>query len=211
MSKEAVKGNYDQIMRNLADRVESVSLIHYRHAVGEISRLIGSEGQLPTGIALGGPQTVHFHKLNGSRGSVRTGYWAPLTEAYAERKPFSFQYWRKFSNRKGSLGRRMAMTIGPNKAKVRTNILKSPRSHHKDRVNAGLNIWFHNLPRPLHTMITRPFATGVDFDDHYIEVSSKGKRFGLKRLFPEMGENRPFIGRVSARLGNEMRKKLRKL
>jgi len=211
MSKAAVGENYDQIMINLSDRVRQISTIHYRNTVEQVSRLVWEAGWLPSNIETGGAQTIKYRTVGGGLRGVRTKPWPALNRDYAASKPANTQFWRKLSNRLGSLGQAMAMQVTPDKAVVTTRVIDPVRSHHKDRVNAHLTIWFHSMPEPLDTMLSVPFATGVPIWDHNIDVGSTEERIGLQRLFPEMKENRPFIGLVAAKLGEDLRKQLRKL
>ena len=211
MSKAAVADNYDQIMENLAGRVREVAIAHYAHAVGVIGQLIWEAGWLPAGVETGGAQSIKFRRFSGTMGTVRTKVWPALGEAYVVSEPFSTQFWRKFSNASFSLGAAMAKEADPSKARVKITTAAKQRSHHKDRVNAYIDMEYMGLESTLTETITKPFATRAASDNFRVPAVKGQPRVGMQRLFPELNENRPFMRLVAAKLGEDMRAKLRKL
>lgn len=212
-SKQAVGDNYIQIMDNLKEKVETIATAHYRHTVNQLRQLTSRAGLLPSSVATGGSFNIPFRRLDRTMSSVRTVYWRPLKPDYLERKPFSFQYWRKYTPGEKTLGPAMAAQ-NPRTAEVKVYYLKDPpRSHHKDRINVQVDLYFQNtLPPILHSIITEPFALGSTKSQGLdINLATDKPREGLNRLWPEMDKNRPFMRLVSKKLGEDMRKKLRKI
>jgi len=201
--------------------LQKQTTMHYENLIKEVGRKLKGSG-MPSATASGG-QTISFGTIGGKVGTIRTVPWKPLTEPYRKRRPKSFKMWRKEGRLFGAYN-----TFIAGRGSVAVQEETTKRNHHKNKVNLQFLLQFSPMPFPFNKAVSQPFVRteeffsleGVEF--HAMQdMTQPIDRLGLGRArFPEYdtarpNASRPFLRRMSMKLGQEMHKdilrKLRKI
>jgi hypothetical protein len=207
------------MMRN---RLKKTSVRHYRNTLTQFSNIFGRSGVLSG--THGGHRAVSFKNGEGKAGKIVTTKWQPLTPAYVRRKPRSTRVWQKRGLGSG-LAKHYDTDIQPKRLGVSVRRTAIERSHHRNRVRAIYKIKFDQLPNDVvNRLIAAPFVNGSEtpargFKAFELDRNSsalmgypeKAQRRGRKGGTSARPVNRPFIARLSARLGRDMHTAIRKL
>ena len=193
----------DQAIPLARKRIEDKAQAEYTNLMTNL-RMKLSPGGMAGGIDKGGPRRLSFFRTLGGEGHIVTANWKKLDEKYRKREPASFRFWYK----EGKLFRAWIRMRRP---VVVVEELKANRSHHKGRINTRFTVRFGNLPPVLRRMkILDSFVNASQASYSY--QGRAGARQGLGRaLFPERDEDRPWMRRMAAALGKDLRKNLRKI
>jgi hypothetical protein len=221
--KDIVKAVSDDVVEVVRKRMHPIVQAHYDNVITEVGRKLNGLGMplkveppVKSGLAKASRSTytLNYGKANGGIGRFKTGPWAALKYKYANHQPVSLWFWQKrgLDDWEASLSKDYAREIkGKGVVDVRA-ANKASRNHHKGRINVNMLIGFSPLYGPFESLITQPFATLLPGSPD--SGGAYGDRLGVSRAY-YAEKNRPFIKRLSATLGKEMRidlaKKLLKL
>jgi len=211
--KEVVEATSDTAVDYVMKKVRPIVNDHYQNAIREVGRKLNGLG-MPQNVTSGGSRTLSIGNADGSIGTVTTVDWKRLDHAHPEKRryelrpPLSLWFWQKFGmeNHEDSLSKAYSEQVA-GKGVVRVTEAKATRNHHKGRINTRMFMQFKELPAPFETLITHAFAQAQE------KVPMQGREFftgrkGLARArwAEDRKVGRPFIRRVSAYLGKQMRK-----
>lgn len=176
---------------------------HWRNLSEQILSLLGDTGV--SDIHSGGSRKISFSTVAGRRITIKTNNWKRLNRKYARRKPVSRVFWKKT----GRLSRAVANSLGRTSGVKVGNVRSRRVGQHQVKVTASIR--YPGISDPLASFIRAPFITGVENSGNTFATKGfTGNRDTIWRvIFPE--SQRPFIKRVSARLGKEQRKALERL
>lgn len=219
-------------MRN---RIKKTSTKHYRNALTQFSRVFRSSGVLSG--THGGARAVRFMSGNGKPSRILTESWAALTRPYVMRAPRSTRVWHKRTT--NSLANKYDRHIHPKRKKVSVARAAVQPTHQRKRVRAIYTIRFDKLPnRVVNTLIAAPFVHGSEAPAQGFEAKKLNRNSSELMGYPEAADRiesrwrllrgkrrngkpirkkqilsaaRPFVARMSARLGKDMHTAIRKL
>jgi hypothetical protein len=184
-------------------RVEEKAQAEYTNLMTNL-RMKLAPGGMAGGISSSGSRRLSFFRTLSGEGHIVTQSWKKLDEKYRKREPASFRFWYKEGKLFGAWARMRRPTVVVQE-------LKASRNHHKGRINTRFQLRFGRLP---------PVLTRMKILDSFIKASEAsytyqgraGARQGLGRaLFPERDGDRPWMRRMAAALGKDLRKNLRKI
>ena len=202
-------------------KIQSTSTKHYRNALSQLRIIFRSAGVM-SGIG-GGAQTVPFKDGEGRGHTMRTTQWAPLTQRYAARRPVSRRYWKKRTQNSLASYYDADVKTKAHKAKVAKTKIEPPRRGNRVRIHYLVN--FTKLPNDVvNTLIALPFVVGREspargfkayklnrYSSELMGYPEKAQRLGRKGGTSARPVNRPFVARLSSRLGQNMHTAIRKL
>jgi hypothetical protein len=153
-------------------------------------------------------------EVNLTSGRDRVAAWKPLTEAYRFRRPRSKTIWRKNGARRGEV----SLSTGYRTAKAsflsRLSLASFKSGRKQIRVwntrglahRAEFSVLMPTLDLDLDKLVLYPLATGQ------VQAVSgvAGQRSGIYRMYWAEGY-RPWIGRLSFKVGVEMRRRISRL
>ena len=226
----------NQAMSNLMrNRIKTTSTKHYRNALKQFSIVFRDSGVLSG--THGGARAVRFESGDGRPARILTKSWEALTRPYVRRAPLSTRVWHKRTVR--SLSKKYDKHIHPERKKVSVLRTSINSTHRRGKVRAIYTIKFDKLPnRVVNTLIAAPFVQGSEapatgFEAHNLNRNSselmgypeaadrieyrwrllRGKRRNGKPIRKKdiKSAARPFVARMSARLGKDMHTAIRKL
>lgn len=226
----------NQAMSNwMRNRIKTTSTKHYRNALKQFSIVFRDSGVLSG--THGGVRAVRFKSGNGRPARILTKSWAALTRPYVRRTPLSTRVWHKRTVH--SLSNKYDRHIKPGSKKVSVMRKAIQSTHRRGKVRALYTIRFDKLPnRVVNTLIAAPFVQGSEapatgFKAYKLNRNSselmgypeaadrieyrwsllRGKRRNGKPIRKKHIQSaaRPFIARMSARLGKDMHTAIRKL
>jgi hypothetical protein len=216
LGNEVMKAAAPKISAAKARQLSQLSQAHYRNVVSEVQKFLTSPGR--TGIESGGAQTVAVTDPTGSTTSVRTVNWAPLSKAYAKRKPKSTTFWRKRLT--GGLLSKFGAMAPPGTESTRARTVSITTT--KKSARSLIEVTFSGLPRPMDSYITKSFLDGlkgqtvhdrgyVDADMTRIIGGSGEDVIGRDSLgtFVYVESKRPVISLIASTLGRKLLKVLR--
>ena len=205
----------NEVSRQYTGRVRKVARAHYENVLRTVREYIGPEGDLPS-IDVSGVRTIRFVTPEGKRGQIRTPFgWSKLSDEYQDLFPESYKFWYKGrSQRKKDyvIGLYDRFLRGKLRGTVRVSRLsnkdlKRPPPSGIMRVRASIT--FGRIPFPFSIILRKAFVEGREVATPAPPRSKQGRRSLRAYLWPEV--QRPFITRLSARMGREMHRALRKL
>lgn len=221
------------MMRN---RIKKTSVTHYRNTLTQLGRVFRDPAVLSG--THGGRRAIRFVNGEGAPGRILTERWAELTDQYVRRSPRSTRVWHKRTIK--SLAKKYDRHIKPKSKKVSVKRSGIEPTHSRNRVRVLYTIKFDKLPnRVVNTLIAGPFVQGSEaaaagFKAHKLNRNSSELmgypeaadriQYRWERFFRGTRRNgkpvrrkdiksaaRPFIARMSARLGRDMHTAIRKL
>lgn len=173
--------------------------LHYKAMLRRLLELVAN-GDVALNPETGGIARPTAQTPSG-RVFVRTQTWKPLSPFYQVAKPYSSRYWHK-------RGRLQAAILGINGGDARLVAAKSRTA--KNKVTMATTLGFGTLPPPLDQMMLLSFVTGDENSSNTGSFSESDFAGGFAGLRTEVLRKnaRPFIRRLAARMGQEMRKDL---
>jgi hypothetical protein len=216
VSATLAENNSDQAVRLVIGNMKPIVRDHYNNAVQQVAFKLRGLG-IPAGVTSSGPRMISYGKVGGGVGMFRTKPWKALTDKYRRKHynindggaiPASYKFWIKTGALRDAVNVMVKRTY-----RVYLEEKRSKRNHHKNRINTTVVLTMDTLPFPFERAVSLPFILGSDFVAMK-DMSQPVTRGGLGRArFAE--QNRPFLRKMSAFLGKQMRaditKKLRKL
>jgi len=195
----------DQAVPLVRKRIEEKAQAEYTNLMTNLRMKLAPFG-MAGGTGQSGVQRLSFFRTLGGQGQITTNKWKKLNDKYRKREPRSFRFWHK----EGKLFNAWTRMRRPT---VVVQEVKAARNHHKGRINTRFLLKFGRLP---------PALTRLRILDSFINASEAqyttnafvrgGARQGLGRaLFPERDGDRPWMRRMAAALGKDLRKNLRKI
>lgn len=173
--------------------------LHYKAMLRRLLELIANGGVVlnPESGGIARPTA----ETPSGRVFVRTDRWAPLNPYYQVKKPFSTRFWHK-------RGKLQAAILGIGGGEAKLVIAKSRTS--KNKVTLASTLAFGTLPPPLDQLLLQSFVTGDENSSNTGTFSENDFAGGFAGLRNEVLRKnaRPFIRRLAARMGQEMRKDL---
>lgn len=180
---------------------------YYRHMIGQVQAVLDRGAH--TGIRSSAGKQIAYQKFRSGRSHVPVD-WKRLTEGYIKRRPTSRAFWKK---RKGLSPRGAPLRdIFRNTTAGRSRLGLSGFgrvNNERLEVEWGGSISFPRLPYPLNRILYESFTSGRPYALPRIKGFS-GMHSGITQFhWPE--SRRPFIARLSAAIGEEMRKELKSM
>lgn len=187
-----------QVMQPYAERIQR----HYQVMLERLLQLI-ADPDFTTDPGTGGDVRKNLTAASGRRIFIRTN-WRPLTLDYRARNPVSERFWHK-------RGKLQAALLGIGGGQAKTVSSKSRSS--KNKVWLARTFRFGTLPAPLDRLILLSFVTGNENASDAGSFSDQDFAGGFAGLRTEVlrKNSRPFIRRIAARMGQEMRRDLRSI
>lgn len=210
-------------LKKYRKNLETTATTHYRNLGGWVRIYLNG----PTRFQ--GPDQYGSRQLRVMDGEgqpvvINTELWPKLSRAYARSSPVSRRMWKK----RGALARHASGDLPRSRLKasiIRRRVVKTPR---KDRVRAIHILGFTATKNATLTeFITRPFVHGKENASALSNLASSLNRDSSDVLFfPEAAAvigrrrvkkgkqgpfSRPWVARLSGRLGSEMHRAIRKL
>lgn len=207
--ERTVKNQGPKYAKRHRERVRKVS----RRYAKALSRSLGDAlrpgGTAPTSISSGGVKRIPFKDGAGKSRRVNTSFWRPLSKNYVKRKPVSKQYWSKTG-----LLYRIYMANVSDKIRVNvrqgkgTGLVKVGGNKYVYRSVASLGM--PQLPFAWTKIVAASFIQAKPF--RLLTLVPGADRRGVGRVqYPEYKEHRPFISAMSAKMGQLLQARLRKL
>lgn len=174
--------------------------LHYKEMLRRLLELIAN-GDIALNPETGGIARITGGTKQTGRVWIRTQAWRPLSPFYQVAKPYSTRYWHK-------RGKLQAAILGLNGGETRLVSAKSRTA--KNKVTMATTLGFGTLPPPLDQMLLLSFVTGDENSSNTGSFSESDFAGGFAGLRTEVLRKnaRPFIRRLAARMGQEMRKDL---
>lgn len=185
---------------------------HYANAIKQVALKLRGNG-MPASVQDSGIKSITIGKADGGTTTFKTKRWQALGDRYRRKEIKSTKFWHKQDILSPAFD-----SVAEKDYEVLLLEDKSTRNHHKNRINTTFIISLEALPFPFERGVTLPFLRGIPADTMR-DDSETIDRDGLGRArFAEQarrGKGRPFLRKMSAYLGIQMRsaitKKLRKL
>lgn len=198
-----------------AKRVEETTTAHYHNLLREVNRHLRPRG-LSTAYGApspeaGGSVNIRYTRANGAVGHVHIRRpWTPLSEKYRARKPISRQFWYKHGRLADDISTRSFVLGKAGKTKA-VPVPGATRAHKRGLINTRLRVFFPALPLEVMTQFVRETFLGrASVYRTFIPGRPKIRKTDPNRVvFPE--RHRPWIRELSAKLGEDLLKSLRKL
>lgn len=187
------------VQKKVMPRVVNRVNLHYKAMLRRLLELIANGGVV-LDTETGGIARPTAETPSG-RVFIRTQAWKPLDPFYSVQRPYSSRYWHK-------RGKLQAAILGINGGQAKLVQAKSRTS--KNKVTMASTLGFGTLPPPLDQLMLLSFVTGNENSSNTGSFSESDFAGGFAGLRNEVLRKnaRPFIRRLAARMGQEMRKDL---
>lgn len=187
------------VQKQLQPRVVSRVNLHYKAMLRRLLELVAN-GVDTVEMSQGGVARITAQTPSG-RVFIRSQRWAGLDPFYQIQRPYSQRFWQK-------RGKLQAAILGINGGEARMVQAKSRTA--KNKVTMASTLAFGTLPPPLDQLMLLSFVTGDENSSNTGSFSASDFAGGFAGLRNEVLRKnaRPFIRRLAARMGQEMRKDL---
>jgi len=209
---DLAKNNSDLAVKIVMQAAQPLVEQHYNNAIKQVALKLRGNG-MPASVKSAGSKSLTVGKADGGTFRFKTKRWAALGDRYRKKEIKSTKFWHKQDILSPAFD-----SVAQDHFRAQLLESKSTRNHHKNRINTTFTIILESLPFPFEKGVSLPFIRGESADTmrddaEYIERDGLGRaRFAEQSGYKK---GRPFLRRMSAMLGKQMRtaltKKLRNL
>ena len=212
-----------QLANRTRDKLKRTTTRHYRNVLRQLGNAFASPSILSG--THGGHRIIPVKDGEGKNRRIRTTNWHPLSDNYAASSPRSTRVWKKRRANGLSASYNRGVNIKSKKTSVKRSGVK--KASRKDTVRVHYIIKFdklHQTSTVLNSLIAAPFVYGRESlargftkpgirrnTSELMFFPEKASRVKDRRRKSHYPANRPFVVRLSSRLGKEMNHAIRKL